>query len=82
VFHVETKAPKHPGICDHCGSILTQREDDCPGSVRVRIRVYLQSTAPLADFYRKQGLLVSIAAEGRPEEIFERTLIALSNPLI
>ena len=78
VFHDETRPSKTPGICDQCRSILAQREDDRPDSVRVRMQVYQQSTAPLADFYRKQGLLISIAAQGTPEEIFDRTLEALS----
>jgi adenylate kinase family enzyme len=38
---------------------------------------YEQSTAPLAEFYRERGLLVSIGAEGTPESILERTLAAL-----
>jgi len=79
VFHVETRPSKTPGICDQCGSVLAQREDDRPESVHVRMQVYERSTAPLADFYREQGLLVSIAAQGTPEEIFGRTLEALFN---
>jgi len=65
------------GICDSCGTALYQREDDRPESVRVRMEVYEKSTAPLADFYRQNGLLVSVSAEGTPEEIFERSINAL-----
>jgi adenylate kinase len=79
VFHVETKPPKKAGICDHCGSVLYQREDDQPESVRVRMKAYETSTSPLADFYRHKALLVSVSAEGTPQEIFERTLVALQN---
>jgi len=78
VFHVDTRPPKVSGICDHCGAALIQREDDRPESVRVRMDAYEKSTAPLAEFYRKKGVLVSIAAEGTPEEIFKRTLKALN----
>ncbi len=77
VFHVATRPPKVEGICDHCGGKLYQREDDRPEAVRVRMQAYETSTAPLAEFYRKRGLLVSINAEGTPEEIFERSLRAL-----
>jgi adenylate kinase family enzyme len=38
---------------------------------------YEKSTAPLADFYKRRGLLMSIAAEGTPEAIYERTLQSL-----
>ena len=77
VFHIEARPPKVSGVCDHCKGKLYQREDDRPESIRVRMEAYERSTAPLADYYRRQNLLVSIAAEGSPEEIFQRTLQAL-----
>jgi adenylate kinase len=77
VFHVDARPPKVAGVCDHCGAQLYQREDDRPESIRVRMAAYEKSTAPLADFYRQRNLLVSISAEGTPEEIFERTAKAL-----
>lgn len=78
VFHLQNRPPKSEGICDHCGGPLFQREDDRPESVRVRMQVYEQSTAPLIEFYRQRGLLLAIVAEGAPEEIFQRTLAALN----
>lgn len=78
VFHVETRPPKMQGICDRCGAALYQREDDRPESVRVRMDAYHKSTAPLADFYRRKGLLLAIPAEGAPEQICERTLAVLN----
>jgi len=78
VFHVQARPPKKDGICDHCSATLHQREDDREESIRVRMAAYEQSTAPLADFYKKRDLLVSISAEGVPEEIFERTMQALA----
>jgi adenylate kinase len=74
VFHIETIRPKVDGVCDHCGGKLIQREDDRPESIRVRMEAYERSTLPLAEYYRKKGLLRSVSAEGRPEEIFQRTL--------
>lgn len=74
VFHIASRPPKTPDVCDHCNGRLYQREDDRPESVRVRMEAYERSTAPLADFYRRRNLLVSISAEGSPEEIFERTM--------
>jgi adenylate kinase len=73
VFHVTTMPPHVKGICDHCGGELIQREDDRPESVRVRMEAYEKSTRPLIDFYQKRGLLVSIKADGSPEEIYQRT---------
>jgi adenylate kinase len=79
VFHVDARPPKAPGICDHCGGTLYQREDDLPESVRVRMEAYQTSTAPLTEFYSARGLLHSVSAEGAPEEICARTLEALRN---
>jgi adenylate kinase len=77
VYHVETRPPKKPGVCDQCGGELYQREDDRPESVRVRMAAYEKSTAPLADYYRARSLLVPVSAEGTPEEVFGRTLSLL-----
>jgi adenylate kinase len=77
VYHVEMRPPKVQGVCDVCGSALYQREDDRPESVLVRMEVYEKSTVPVTDFYRRHDLLVSISAEGTPEEIFSRTMDAL-----
>jgi adenylate kinase len=77
VFHVQARPPRVEGTCDHCGGKLYQREDDHPESIRVRMEAYEKSTAPLAEFYRRRNLLVSISAEGSPEEIFARTLKSL-----
>lgn len=77
VFHVIHQPPRAEGVCDHCGGRLFQREDDRPESIQVRLQAYQESTAPVIDFYRKLGLLVSIPADGSPDEIFERTTGAL-----
>jgi adenylate kinase len=77
IYHVEMHPPRVDGICDFCGSALQQREDDRPDAISVRMDVYEKSTLPLAEFYRRRGLLVSISAEGMPEEIFDRTMVAL-----
>ncbi|HEV2208524.1 MAG TPA: nucleoside monophosphate kinase [Verrucomicrobiae bacterium] len=77
VFHTETRKPRVPGQCDHCGGQLIQREDDRPESVRVRMAAYEKSTVPLTEFYLRKGLLVPVLAEGDPDGILARTLAAL-----
>ena len=74
VYHVQSKPAKAEGVCDVCGGSLIQREDDHPESVKVRMAAYASSTAPLADYYRRQNLLVAISAEGSPEAIYQRTV--------
>lgn len=78
VYHATTHVPHTAGLCDECGSPLIQRADDRPESVRVRLAAYAAATAPLTDYYRNQGLLVSITASGEPGEILARTLDSLA----
>ena len=77
VFHISSRPPKSEGACDHCGAALIQREDDRPEAVRVRMQAYDKSTKPLIDFYDQRGFLVTIPANGQPNEIYRRTLLAL-----
>lgn len=78
VYHVQSRPPKKEGVCDDCGGKLLQREDDRPESIKVRMAAYEKSTAPLADYYRKRNLLVSVSADGTPDEIYERAMGALA----
>jgi adenylate kinase len=78
VYHETARPPKTPGVCDHCGGKLYQREDDREESVRVRMMAYQRSTKPLIEFYERRGLLVTVPAQGAPEEICERTLALLN----
>ncbi len=73
VFHIVARKPQAEGICDQCGGALVQREDDRPEAVAVRMKTYEESTRPLVKFYRMRGLLITINAEGSPEEIYRRT---------
>ena len=77
VFHVEKHPSRISGICDHCGGELIQRADDHVEPIKVRLAAYLAETKPLADYYRRQGLLVAVSADGEPGEVLARTLDAL-----
>jgi adenylate kinase len=54
-----------------------QRDDDKPETVRHRLRVYREQTAPLSGFYEQEGLLARIEAIGAIEEVTERAMTAL-----
>jgi adenylate kinase len=79
VYHVAERPPKITDSCDRCGGKLFQREDDRTESITVRLEAYEKSTAPLIEFYRRLGLLVTIAASGSPEDICDRTIAALED---
>jgi len=50
------------------------REDDTPEIIRHRLEEFRRRTAPLCDYYRRQGLLRTIDGLGSPQEVFERIL--------
>ena len=68
-FHVVFNPPKRENVCDRCGSTLVQREDDREATVRKRLQVYADQTAPLLDRYRKRGTLTTVAGEGKIDAI-------------
>ena len=79
VWHVEFDPPSKEGLCDVCGGELFQRDDDLPDTIRRRLEVYTEQTAPLVGFYKDAGLLRSIKAEGAVDEITERAIEALTS---
>ncbi len=74
MFHEESRPPKVSGVCDGCGGTLAQRQDDNKATILKRLEVYQESTAPLKQFYQKQGNLKTVTARGSAEEIFPRIL--------
>jgi adenylate kinase len=54
-----------------------QRDDDKPETVRHRLAVYREQTAPLSGFYDQEGLLARIDAIGQIEEVTERAMTVL-----
>lgn len=80
VYNVISNPPRQKGKCDVCGGELYQRGDDVPETVRNRIRVYWDQTSPLIDYYRGEGLLVTIESKGGIERVHERIVEALKIP--
>jgi len=78
VYHVKSNPPKKTGFCDMCGSALVQRDDDKEETVRKRLRVYQEQTAPLVDHYRRLGKLVEIDGSRGIDGVFEQMVKAIS----
>lgn len=57
-------------ICQNCGGELIQRDDDAPETVQNRLRVYHEQTQPLIDYYRQQGVLVTVDGTQGIDEVF------------
>ncbi len=69
-YNVNTSLrPRVENVCDQCGAGLITRSDDNKETITRRLAVYTEQTAPLIDFYRRDGLLRSIDATGEIPEI-------------
>ena len=71
-YHLRFSPPKQAGLCDRCGEALIQREDDQEATIRRRLKVYHEQTAPLVAYYEREGLLRSFTGVGSTEEVFGR----------
>jgi adenylate kinase len=64
--------------CPTCGGDVYQREDDKAEVITRRLEVYAEQTAPIISFYRNEGLLISVSAVGKVEDITAHAISALS----
>jgi adenylate kinase len=78
VWHVDYDKPESENLCSKCGGQLYQRDDDQPETVRHRLEVYTEQTAPLIQFYAGRKQLVEIDALGTVEDVTERAIQALT----
>jgi len=72
LYNIYYSPPKKAGVCDLDGGELLQRADDNETTIRERLKVYQDQTAPLIDYYKKQGKFTSVDGEGSVDEIFKR----------
>jgi adenylate kinase len=79
IFHVDFNPPAVEGVCDLCGGELYQRDDDRESTVRERLAVYENETAPIVGFYAQHDLLRTIDATGTLDEVTARALAALDD---
>jgi len=85
VYHVKYNPPKTPDVDDHTGEALIQRDDDKEETVRNRLRVYHDETAPLVRYYQdlektepeKAPKFVRVEGIGSMEDIRDRILSSL-----
>ncbi|MCH8038736.1 MAG: adenylate kinase [Nitrospinae bacterium] len=80
VYHVEFVPPKNDGVCDECGKELVQRDDDREETVRSRLSVYEEQTAPLIEYYREKNLLSELNGSGPVDTVQKRLVALLSGP--
>ena len=78
MFHVSYAKPTVEGVCDNCGGSLAQRSDDNEDTIRKRLGVYNEKTAPLVKYYGNRNLLVTIEGSGSADTVYNdiRTAVA------
>jgi adenylate kinase len=77
VYNLDTIKTKVPGRCDACGAEIVKRPDDEEETIRKRLRVYDEQTAPVIGYYRARGGLATVDGAGGIEEIFAEILRVL-----
>lgn len=85
-YHVEFNPPRKEGKDDVTGEPLIQRDDDTEETVRKRLAVYHEQTAPLIDYYTRWGetddseapAYVRVDGIGDVEEVKQRILAAMA----
>ncbi|GFE59210.1 adenylate kinase [Geobacter sp. AOG1] len=73
-YHTVFDPPRVDDKCDECGDGLYQRDDDSEETMRKRLDVYEEQTAPLVTYYSNESLLRSIRGTGSIEEIQQAIL--------
>ncbi|MGE0252327.1 MAG: adenylate kinase [Dongiaceae bacterium] len=69
-YHEMYNPPAVAGVCDNCGSKeFTRRDDDKPETVKARLKVYNEKTAPILPHYQANGLLRTVDAMLPIEEV-------------
>jgi adenylate kinase len=74
IYHSLNKPPLRIGLCDNCNSPVMVRSDDQAETIRERLRVFRENTAPLVEYYGAQGNLSRIDSTRDPEEVYRDIL--------
>ncbi len=74
IFHVDNMPPKREGVCDNCGGELYLRDDDKEETVRHRLKVYQEKTAPVIAFYEEHGVLRKLNGDAEAQDVMDEIL--------
>jgi len=76
-YHVTFDPSREEGKCDACGGTLFQRDDDQEETIRKRLQVYADQTAPLISYYRDAGVLLELDGMQPISQVQEKMLSLL-----
>lgn len=69
IYNVKSNPPNADGTCKKCGAPTIQRDDETEEAILNRLETYNQKTAPLIDYYRKQGILKDFTSLSSQETV-------------
>ncbi|MBT8041692.1 MAG: adenylate kinase [Pontiella sp.] len=78
VYHVTFNPPSHGNVCDVEGCQLSQRTDDTEKTIRKRLDVYAERTAPLISYYEARNLIQPINANQPIEHVRADVVASIS----
>ena len=70
IYHSVNKPPTREGYCDVCNSPIVVRSDDQPETIRERLRVFRENTAPVIEYYSGLGIMSTIDATRDAEDVY------------
>lgn len=76
-YHVKFDPSSVSGVCDFCGGSLFQRDDDQEETIRKRLQVYADQTAPLINYYQRAGVLIQLDGMQPIPQVQEKMLSLL-----
>lgn len=79
IFNIEADNLTYTSLCPACGSKMYQRDDDKPDTIRKRLHIYSQSTAPVKAYYQRLGLLKTINAQNSLQKVHQEILTAINH---
>ncbi len=77
IWHLDFDPTAVPDTCDACAGQLFQRDDDREATIRHRLEVYAEQTAPIVGYYADRSVLVGVDATGPVEDVTDRAIAAL-----
>lgn len=74
-YNALTQPPQSNDRCDLCSGKVIMRDDDNPGTIKKRLKVYNDQTSPLIDYYSASGVLQKVDGSKPVEEVFKNLCV-------
>ena len=82
IYNMYTNPPKVDETCDKDDAKLTFRKDDSEDAIATRLKAYEKETLPLADYYRKRGILTEIDGDAEAVQVTNALFAALDKGVV